>query len=97
MNPYGDVLTDSIKAIHVRSNFGPDIDLVDPFGPAVPNPLMRALQPQIVLDTSLGPVTVNPYGTPGSTSWSSLWELGGLASVVLLGLAAYGGYRLWKG
>lgn len=83
-----------IKAVHVRSEYGPDVDLVDPFGPAAPNPYMQKLKPMIVIDTDAGPITIAPYGQPGPSSWSAVLSgLGGVSAVVL-GLALYGGYKL---
>jgi hypothetical protein len=86
--------TNLIKAIHIRSNYGPDIDIPNPFAPAPPNAALEALQPMIVLETDAGPVSVAPYGTPGPTQWgTALAGLGGLGIFILV-LAGYGGYKL---
>ena len=83
-----------IKALHIRSNYGPDIDVPNPFAPAEPNAALQALQPMITLDTDAGPVIIAPYGQPGPTQWgNALAGLGGLG-IVVLGLAGYGAYKL---
>lgn len=93
---YGDasILNNPIKAVHVRSNYGPDIDLVDPFGPAAPNPAMQYLQPSIILDTDAGPMTIAPYGQPGPTRFSTLAASFGGVGLFILALAGYGAWTL---
>lgn len=83
-----------IRAIRVRSNYGPDVDL-DLRTP--PNPetaaLMKKLQPQIILDTDFGPFNVAPYGNPGPSAWNSLLAGGGVASALVFALAGYGAFK----
>jgi hypothetical protein len=94
----GDMASDLVRGIHIRSNYTPDLD-IDLRKPSDPKTaaMLRKLQPQIVVDTTFGPVTIAPYGAPGPTQWNDLLAGLGGASILVLGLALYGGWKLTLG
>lgn len=105
MSRLGDVnplLQTIVGNIAVRSNYGPDIDIADPFAQGessaesvaandAGNPFLALLQPEVVITGPDGSTVAvaAPYGVPGPTKWPIL------APVMILGVLAlsYYAYR----
>lgn len=87
-----------ITGIHIRSNYGPDIDMDAPFTSGSTDPatqtLLKALQPQITIDSAAGPLVIHPWGDPGPTQWGDVLAGLGLGGTFLVGFALYGAYKL---
>lgn len=92
----GSLLQSLITGIHLRSNFGPNVDILNPFAPnPEPSAAMEALQPSVTIDISgSDPLVLAPYGQPVPSAWAGILALGGVTSLAVLALAAYGAYRL---
>jgi hypothetical protein len=94
-----------VTGIHIRSNYGPDIDVADPFSPSPTTTtegrgsatLLSKLQPQVVFDTAGGPIVLNPYGTPGPTRWEEVLTGATFFGSIAVGLSLYGLYKLTLG
>lgn len=99
------ILRSLISGIHVRSNYGPDIDVLDPFSPTPQTEtqgktaasILQKLQPQITFDTPGDPVIFNPYGVPGPTRWDEVLAGTTFFGSIAIGLAMYGLYKLTLG
>lgn len=92
-----DLIKDNVTLVTIRSNFSPEIQ-IDPFpetpGKSSQSPITRKIleivQPQILVDTGFGPVSVSPGGVPTKNFFFVTVAVG----IVITGLAIFGAYKL---
>jgi hypothetical protein len=86
-----------IHSVQIRSNLSPPIELTggqasgsEPWARNASNFLLGLAKPQIVLDTTLGPIEVAPWGRPSGAAYPLVMAGMIVGSAVLLGLIVRG-------
>lgn len=65
------LLQAAVTSMEMDSNYGPHVEIADPFAPSnVPNAYLQAMQPRVRFTLNDGSLlTLAPYGDPGPTKW----------------------------
>jgi len=91
--PFGvdpNVFLRAIQRIEIKSQYGPDVVLDDPFNPdQKPNPFLKKLKPEVTLFLGNKQVQLAPYGRPGKTQWPLI------RNAAIVGAAAGGLALAW--
>lgn len=81
------LLSSVVQRITLESQFGPPVDITDPFGgPSSLDPAVQLLKPKITIYTAGGdPIVIAPGGDPGYGFWP----------VIKLGIAGLAVAGIW--
>jgi len=92
------LLESLVSSIKVRSAYGPDFDLSDPFAPGPPSPFLQALKPEIQIGIKgSSPIVIAPYGHPPPTRWPLVVVVLTLGAGVSVGLLGVGALSILRG
>jgi hypothetical protein len=82
-----DLAGSAVQKVTFRSNLAPEIEST-PFAPGQPAPpsqggfsLMSLVQPEVIIQTPVGPIQAAPYGEPSKYGWVLAWAAAGLMMV----------------
>lgn len=89
-----------ISNIRIESRWSPRTDLPKPFeGPSKVGPFVRFVRPRISIEVKgfSAPIVLEPGGPLDVQHWPVIKSVGTVVGALILGFAAYGAYRLYRG